>query len=446
MTRLLKTFGISMAFLSLTLSAQAIPNPIPSASELPEFDEFNTVITVPSYADRTIYRFNPSTTGVMTVYSKSNGRDIDLFVSKNYNQETYTVTNEQYFGNWIEDLPEGYNFGYSYEMTPDVQYYISIPISSWCAATEVFFTWEETEAEPTSVTKILPNPSATSVYDYYSETDIQIYADKPISSFGEVVISYLDEEIVLEKGVYCLINGSVNSQFLQVNVSAIGRTNYAAMAADAGSDTFTITVKDLYAEGVLVTGNETGNDNVTVANGTVSVTFNVAPAPNYVADASTWPSLFYAYWPEGEESGIATLVFSQPLKSAAADVTMGALTPGETGETLFQTYPLSPKVSGNTITIDFTGVSRIADVKTVTVQVYNVKGENGMTGNLGENGTILFHQIPYSPDEATSGILNIETNNVNGNIFNLNGVKVVGDTKELPQGIYIINGKKVIVK
>ena len=49
---------------------------------------------------------------------------------------------------------------------------------------------------------------------------------------------------------------------------------------------------------------------------------------------------------------------------------------------------------------------------------------------------------------STTGISNIETSNkvLAGKVFNLNGQLVRTSTQNLNKGIYIVNGKKVIIK
>ena len=49
---------------------------------------------------------------------------------------------------------------------------------------------------------------------------------------------------------------------------------------------------------------------------------------------------------------------------------------------------------------------------------------------------------------STTGISNIETSNkvLAGKVFNLNGQLVGTSTQNLNKGIYIVNGKKVIIK
>jgi hypothetical protein len=51
----------------------------------------------------------------------------------------------------------------------------------------------------------------------------------------------------------------------------------------------------------------------------------------------------------------------------------------------------------------------------------------------------------FAPDESGVGSIKFEKIE-NGAIYNLNGVKLDADANNLPAGIYIINGKKTVVK
>lgn len=435
---------------SLSVSAFAIPNPIPSASELPVFNQFDTQITVPSWDNREIYQYSPETTGVLTVYSESTKGEMELFVSTIYDQEDYTCIGEQYNGEFIEDLPAGYNYGYAYEVTPDKTYFISLPMrSDATVTTTVMFTFEAMETGEASLSLVEPNPTMASAFDYNTYNDVLFTCTQPISSFESVTFSYLDQEINMEG--YARIVGTVNTMtHLQVQVAAVGRTNFVAQAADAGAESFTITVTGLKAVGTDVTINATGNESIVVENGKVSVTYAVAQAASYEQELSYWPETFYEYWEEGNPTGIAKMVFTQPIARVSnASVTMGAVTPGtEGGENVYETYTIKPTIEGNTVFLDFTGFERPSDARMATVVVTGVVGENGLIASLG--GNVFYKQIPFVAGTAPEGSVGVESlineGNLDGAVYNLNGVKVGESLEGLAPGIYILNGHKVLVK
>lgn len=435
---------------TLSVSAFAIPNPIPSATELPVFDQFDTEITVPSYTDRVIYRYTPESTGVLSVYSQSSNTDMDLFVSTIYDSEDYTCIAEQWTGDFLEDLPEGYNFGYAYNVTPDKTYFISLPLTSFNAATKAMFTFEGSEASEESLTLVEPNPTMTSAFDYNTYNDVLFTCSQPISSFESVTFSYLDQNIPMGPG-YANIVGTVNTMtHLQVKVAGVGMTNFVAQAADAGAESFTLTITGLKANGADVTVNATGNEAITVENGTVVVTYAVAQAASYEPELSYWPETFYEYWEEGNPTGIAKMVFTQPIARVSnASVTMGAVTPGtEGGENVYETYTIKPTIEGNTVFLDFTGFERPSDAKMATVVVTGVVGENGLIASLG--GNVFYKQIPFVAGTAPEGSVGVESlineGNLDGAVYNLNGVKVGESLNGLAPGLYIQNGKKVVVR
>lgn len=384
----------------MAIPAFAIPNPIPTASELPVFDEFGENITVPSYQDRVIYRYTPSTPGIMTVLSVTKSSDMDLFVSEIYDSSNYTVLAERWhLGTFMDNPPAGYNFGYEYNMTPDQVYYISIPLTSFNSATEVKFLWEEREVSPSAITSILPDPTNDFFYDYLTEQNIVVQADGPMTSFGEVTISYLDQVVPIRGNRK---SGPANGEFLTIATADPGSTNYVLPAVEAGADSFTITVKDYKVNGLPVTGNATGIPEVIVEEGTVSFSYKLTKAPAYMASESTWPATFYSSWEKGDPAGMATLVFDQPISFVGeATLIMAAYTLGEIGgENTARTYPLKPVVEGNKVIIDFTGTEYIGTTSIVSVFVMNARGENGLPSTFEEYNTAMVVQMPFVNEAA----------------------------------------------
>ena len=384
----------------LAMPAFAIPNPIPNASELPEFEQFGENISVPNYSNRVIYKFNPPTTGTLTVLSVNKGSDMDLFVSEIYNASDYTVVAERYMlGTFIEDVPEGYNFGYEYNMNPDQVFYISIPITTFNTTTEVKFLWEDRETEAGAITSIFPDPTMDTYYNYLTEQNIVVQADGALSSFGEVTISYLDEVVPIRGN---RISGPANGEFLTIAIADPGAPNYVLPAVEAGADSFTITINDYKVNGLPVVGNETGNDNVTVDNGKITFSYKLAKAPAYNAEESTWPTTFYNYWEEGDPAGMATLVFDQPIVSVGeATLIMAKYNLGESGgEEPSRTYTLKSKVDGNKAIIDFTGQNFRGDTNVVSVFIMNVKGETGLPATFDGYLTGMVEQLPFVNEAA----------------------------------------------
>ena len=437
---------LTTAMVALAMPVFAIPNPIPSANELPEFDMFDEVIQVPSYQDRVIYKFTPETAGVLTVYEKAN--DAYLFVGRTYSQEDYTIIGLWYGSGPVETILDGYDYGFYYEMSPDQQYYIALPLESYCQAKQVYITWEEIEVGDVAITDVFPEPTLEP-YDYNMYQEIIVTADQSITSFDKVFFSYLEEEMELPKGSYVGLNGPNDHRILQIKISAIGMTNYAEIAAKAGADNFSIKITGLLAQGVPVTEKDIENPEVLVDNGTVILNYACEEAPSYMASESIWPETFYSYWSTGNPDGIATLVFDQPILSVgSANVVMAYAEPGAVGgEGEVQSYNITPRIDGNKVILDFTGVVRLSDTSQVTVGVENVIGENGLTATMTPGSVGLYKHISYVATEAPedpSALESILKENETQVIYNLNGVKL--EKNKLIPGVYIINGKKVLVK
>lgn len=95
-----------------------------------------------------------------------------------------------------------------------------------------------------------------------------------------------------------------------------------------------------------------------------------------------------------------------------------------------------------TVTIDGSQVSKT--VKEITFDGDNVI----LTYNDGNTETQDMSLVKLSFVYTTTGISNIETSHqvLAGKVFNLNGQLVGTSTQNLNKGIYIVNGKKVIIK
>ena len=95
-----------------------------------------------------------------------------------------------------------------------------------------------------------------------------------------------------------------------------------------------------------------------------------------------------------------------------------------------------------TVTIDGSQVSKT--VKEITFDGDNVK----LTYVDGTDETQDMSLVTLAFEYTATGISNIETSNkvLAGKVFNLNGQLVGTSTQNLNKGIYIVNGKKVIIK
>lgn len=297
------------------------------------------------------------------------------------------------------------------------------------------------------VSSVYPAPSATEAYSYNLYYDITVSASEGITSFGTATFSYNDESVTLEKGDYAGLNGAPDNYFLQLKISTPGLTNYAQMAMEAGAENFKITITDVMCGDTPVTENLTGNDNITVDNGTITLTYKVEAVPVYLPEESYWPLNFYSYWAPGDPNGIAKLVFSKDVVSVyEVDVVMAEVAEGSEGvDDSVDSYNLLDKVSfsGNVMSIDFTGTQYDSFKSKCTVIIKSVYGADGQPAILNGNSVTLYQVLNYL--DETAGITSLEAvKEGNNEIYNLKGVKV--SSNDLTPGLYIINGKKVLVK
>lgn len=424
----------------------AIPNPIPSADDLPVFDLFDQAVTIPDIADRQIYQFTPSQNGVMTIFQPEQYLG-EFFIFSAYDEEDYIGMYGLMRDSSNEPVltEQGYNCEYS--LSAGTKYFIGLNGSTYYKMNPggtVYFVWapDEGEAEAGSITEVFPAPTAEP-FDYNTYQEIVVFSDYGFGSMGEATFSYGDQTIVLGSQ-YAFLNNTAQGRAIQLRVAFMGYDNLVKMAVESGADSFTITIKDLLCNGLPLAADATNNEYITVDNGTLTMTYAISEAPVYQASESTWPAVFYSFWPQGNPDGKATLVFSQPIKSVSlATVAMAKVGPNvSTGDKEIESYTLVPQIDGYKVILDFTGENRYDFTSTVTVIVSGVMGENGMTADMGEYGSALYQYINYSSE--TSGVSAIEIENAPKAVYNLQGVKV--DAANLSSGIYIINGKKVAVK
>lgn len=297
-----------------------------------------------------------------------------------------------------------------------------------------------------SLTSVEPAPEEGSFFDYSTYQDINVYASASMSSFGSVTFSYLDQNIELEKNKYVEINGDPRSQLLQIRVAHPELINLPAQAAEAGADSFTLTIVDLKAGGEPVTENKLDNPAVVIDGNTITITYALAKAPQFMPEESYFPEVFYKYWQPGDESGKIIMVFSQPIASvASAGITDGqvyqSMESTSGNETEYTNTPIEPVIEDNTVSLDLTGIEWSSTDGFMTVMVQYVLGEDGLPVNFGEYGTSTYIHIPFENEEAPeAGVEGIMQDAKEGVYYNLQGMPVANPDK----GIFIVNGKKVM--
>lgn len=316
----------------------------------------------------------------------------------------------------------------------------------------VTFTFTMSESATSEVlTSVVP--STAKVFNYITQADINIQASAGISSIGKATLSYGNESLEMDPERFGVdLNGPSATKWIQIGGASFPDfKNYIKDIAQEGVKSFTITIEDVEAGGLPVSGSDINEPGITADNGTISVTYSIDVSPVYQSSESTWPDVFYAYWQPGDPTAVINLVFDMNIQSVGeTKVVMGRIEPGSEGaDETFDEYPLEDiKINYNIVSINLAGVERKGTKSQVTVEVANVVATNGMPADMSEYGTTLtlFKYLTYSSANAPggSGITAIEAVNGDDVIYNLNGVKVNKDN--LTPGIYVINGKKVAVK
>ena len=396
-----------------------------------------------------IYTFTPSVTGNLTVevgsylyYMWGNFWGTFLYSDEALNEPVSISGSVEVSENKTNYMFKGLEAGETYYFMQSY-YNGGVP-----------FTFKMSEASASSefITDVFPNTRSN--FNYVVTKEMQISASGGVSGFGNVTLSYGDKEIPLDAQTYGIsLNGPTNGYFLQIgsNTNTEFSKLIAAIAYD-GAETFTVTVTDLKAGGNPVVSNESGQSGVTVDNGTVSVTYELKPAPLMLQDESYWPSTFYSYWEPGDNNGIAVLKFNQDIASVyEIQLIMGHVIYNSQTEIVYDVYDMKDKtqITGNTMSIDFTGVARYGTGRTedITITISEIIGTNGMPVDMdgyGVTDVMMFKYIPYS-NEAYTGVASIEEATLeNTEVYNLQGVKL--DKSCLKAGLYIVNGKKVVVK
>ena len=197
-----------------------------------------------------------------------------------------------------------------------------------------------------------------------------------------------------------------------------------------------------------------GKDYVVVEeNGLVKVTFGTGKPITVLSE--DFPTPLYQNF-DGADNAVATLTFSGNIADVGeVSVVEGHIVPGG-GATSGDNPPefvYLPKdkvtFKGNTLSINFAGVdmSNIPEGK-ATVVITGVLGENGLYANYDGYAVYTY----YTDMVAGSGISAVvEDQDGRWTVYNMNGIRILStenasDLNALRKGLYIINGKKVIIR
>lgn len=345
---------------------------------------------------------------------------------------------------------------YYFKVTEGETYYFYQNYSSDAKFT---FSYAEASEIPLRLLNILPAPGqAFDPVNFIGGA--QMFFTPTIVSFSKITFDYTKADgTEVSKNV----NYEYYSDALMLNIYSLFNE---AMEVVEPESKCTITLYDINFDGMPLTTSDV--ENVTFADGNLSFQY-IFSKPIQLTNA-TWPKTIYAYWPEGEKAGLATLEFNMNVSTVGKILmVMGRQyynsAPGGDDADQTPSFEISKyTVDEKTLTIDFTGVNRsVEGYDQVTIFVNGITGENGLELEFpmdAYDGSIpvIMNWLPYvnaeyesDGDSDDSGIENISSENTVFNVYNMLGAKVMtsydkSQLRNLVPGIYIINGKKTVIK
>ena len=416
-------------------------------------------------AEGDYYTYTPAENGPVTVQTYYTGSISNLLFTGNsysyfifysyadiYLQQDVAYTMVENVGwafTFTADTDHEYIIGYT-ELFPNIDDF------------EFTLSTEKLQVDAT-LTYCFPEPG-TPFDEGLGINDVVLEFDQPLESVENVYLSYTDKE-----GEVQTINVpsgdegyELNNQLMIIRIANTNNVyNTAKQNADYAYPIF-VNIDGLMCKAgpVGAVNLHAGNEFVTIGeNGNISIEYELMDAVRLVS--VEWPEAIYSYFPEGSEAGLATLTFNGPVTAQAAQISMimGMHYRGSaSGEEVdpYWNIPIYLNEDRTILTVDFTGIdfgqSLVSDYTEVTVMISNIKGENGMVAILTPDESSFVSTLdkflpyvdePYEGEtDAIESLINNESNeNV---IYNLQGVRV--NPNNLSKGLYIINGKKVMVK
>lgn len=175
------------------------------------------------------------------------------------------------------------------------------------------------------------------------------------------------------------------------------------------------------------------------------------------------PDPFMAFWNEGDSAAVLTATFSGDISRLTYDLMYGNFEPGttdnytESGSNLDSASHAKVTIDGNVATIDFAGYKRtpedmlesgkLYDEVSIKLVALDADGQETVGMDSGSAGSSTF-VLPYKNNEIVTYVEEISAaGSETLDIYSIDGRRIVSnDVKSLNKGLYIINGKKVIVK
>lgn len=342
------------------------------------------IYTAP-FGKRSVGTFLAPKTGKLTVTFKSGHSQVELYTGPELDPET--LIEGKFNGNHLEPST-------TYDVMEGETYFVEVNLLIQSENSRFILYMDGIASQPFRTTMV--NPSANTQYDMIFSEEMFIRFSKDLSEANEVSMIYSSNDGVKTTKELSPDYTRVSNDYLFIRVADA----LIELLEDEGSDG--ITPKSSFTIKARVR-DENGNfpENAD-KEGWISYSYTCGYLPTK-AISSSWPEEFLSYWIAGDEAGIGTVTFNNELRSSGvgAMLLMGNVE-GDHGVDLYRSY-IPAKVSGKTVTVDFTGVRR-----SLTDMMSNPSGTDYMnitiTGLYDKNGQAV---VSNSQGGVASYVVNL---------------------------------------
>lgn len=329
--------------------------------------------------------FIPTTSGILTVTTNATTRQSPLSSSAG---RLDLLSSTNLGAGWI----------FTYAVTAYTTYYISYNgMTGINDPLNFVFTMVDsdvTEME-VAVKEITPKPLGAFDGNLYRD-GIQVAFSPENVTYGDMYLTYTDlasgEPVTVKVGTEWGIAGG------SLRVKINDAYTQAVLNGDV-SKGCQVTVENVRYQGTPL--NKSYVEGATVSNGNLTINYKIIAALRVIDQK--WPAVFYNYWPEGCEDGIAELYFNDNIATVyESSVVFGEHVWGDEGgggENADPSIEITPIIEGNKVTFDFTGIdfSKYGDLSqynVVTLFSGAYIGASGMQGFF-DGYAVIQNYIPF---------------------------------------------------
>lgn len=288
------------------------------------------------------------------------------------------------FNNHFDSSPS-----YSYDVTEGTTYYLKISRSQYDSEISFFLLMEGISEIPFEATQVSPQAGEETVYNLTRYPEMFVRYSQNISG-AQAMLTYRSnggEDLTVD------LSNRLRTQldYLYIPMAAVLQELLENEGEDGISPDapISIRVKAESPSGQLAAGAD--------SEGWLEYHYLCGRIPVTVV-STNWPAEFLSYWPEGSEDGIASVTYSEPLRTEPAPtftLHMGN-NEGQLGKDYYQ-YSFPASVEGNTVYIDLTGVRRSykdlfsnpsAQYDIMSVEVSNIYSENDVAVVSNYSGSV----------------------------------------------------------